>query len=297
MFTDGRLYEISPAITVTTFYGLSNNFSNGAITTLDELYSTWDRFNTGGKEFITGMSAEDVSLLLISFFESEFVDKETATCTFNSTEFIKLLEFTKSLPINPEPIILETDITGELGSFFIVPEPHYSVGVQSGDALLGFFSTARQSDFPIDTHYRATSIFNNADIQYTGIPGTSLAGFFMEFPVAVLAASERIDGTREFIDKLWSLSFMGNGGNFLGKMPMDKSVLDKFLQNYYKYGSSLELKEKGILRTSGSGRISPYTIEDFDEFLKIIDTASVRMHTPITFYISPVSRLLIPLIR
>ncbi|NLO46846.1 MAG: hypothetical protein GX111_00780 [Clostridiales bacterium] len=190
MRMDGKLYEVSPGITVTGFYGLSSNLGCSGELSLDELYTAWERFNTGSeKAFIEGFSNGLICLLLISSAESIFVDVSKSTCSFDSPEFINLLEFSKKLPDEPEALHIDADISDLSGSpmsqLLSMPDIHYAVSVKEGESLLAMMSSSRVWGIPYAPHALMKLILDGRDVTFVGIPGADLASVYMEFPVAV----------------------------------------------------------------------------------------------------------------
>jgi ABC-type glycerol-3-phosphate transport system substrate-binding protein len=292
MRTDGKLYEVSPGITVTGFYGLSSNLGSSGELSLDELYTVWERFNADGtKAFVSGMPNELICLLLISSSESQFVDINTYTCSFNSPDFIKLLEFCKKLPDNPVALDLDSnssDLQGSsLGaSFKPLPDTHYPLSVKKGEALLGMLSSSRTWGFPYGPHALMTYILDNTDVTFVGIPGSKSSMVYMEFPLAVSASSKNLDGAREFIDGLWSISFMNRAPGDFVMLPLKRSTLDKFVQaNKDKYA----FNGKEAIFDVSAGLDEPYSLADFEGFLKFVDEAQLPVRTPIALYIPPYS--------
>jgi hypothetical protein len=104
----------------------------------------------------------------------------------------------------------------------------------------------------------------------------------MEFPVAVSADSPNLDGTKVFIDQLWSLSFMSRGPGDFVMLPLKRSVLDSFVRD--------------MINRTGEDRLmffdeafEPYTLIEFAEFLTFVDEARLPVRTPLASYIPPYS--------
>ncbi|NLO46844.1 MAG: hypothetical protein GX111_00770, partial [Clostridiales bacterium] len=293
MRTEGKLYEVSPGITVTGFYGLSSNLGSAGELSLDELYAVWERFHTDDKKaFIEGFSNELICLLLISSVESQFVDESTSTCNFDGPEFIKLLEFCKKLPDETEALNLDADNPDLQGSpmyqFLSLPDIFYAISVKKGESLLAMMSSSRVWGIPFAPHALMTLILDGKDVTFIGIPGADSASVYMEFPVAVSANSPNLDGAKDFIDRLWTLEFMYRGSSMGDKvdlvmLPLKCEVLDDFVQN------EIKRNEEDRLFYLGDG-FKTYTLAEFEEFLEFINEARLPVRTPIASYIPPYSR-------
>ena len=297
MRTDGKLYEVSPGITVTGFYGLSSNLGSSGELSLDELYAAWEKFNTDGtKSFIAGVSNELICLLLISSIESNFFDKNAFTCSFNSPEFIKLLEFCKKLPDNPEALNLDPDDSDLQGSslgtsYKPLPDTHYPLSVNKGEALLGMLSSSRTWGIPYGPHALMIYNLDGKEVTFIGIPGAKSSSVYMEFPVAVSAYSKNLDGTREFIDQLWSLSFMNRYPDDLVMLPLKRSTLDKLVKYFMDKLDKeqyIEIRDENMLMLLDDNT-KPYTLTDFEGFIKFVDEAHLLVRTPIAIYMPPYS--------
>ncbi|MDR0818710.1 MAG: extracellular solute-binding protein [Oscillospiraceae bacterium] len=301
MKTDGKLYEVSPGITLTTFYGLSSNIGTSGEMSLDDLYAEWERFNVNGdKAFIMGLTNKQICLALASTAELQFVDKSSATCNFDSPEFIKILEFCAKLPAEAALTRIEKDpsygnslplyYTNALSKY---PEVQSHVGVKENDSLLGVFSTAmsRAHGTILFYHKLMKGLFHGESVTYVGIPGANATSFNLEFPVAVSANSPNLEGARQFIDKLWSLSFMSFGGGDLRMIPLKREILEKEIkkdtQNAKELLSLLEYDKEIIddaVGTLSPPEIAPYMKSDLAEFLKLIEEASLPIHAPTRQY-------------
>jgi ABC-type glycerol-3-phosphate transport system substrate-binding protein len=285
MRMDGKLYEVSPGITVTSFYGLTSNLGDSGELTLDELYSIWEKFNAGGdKEFIAGFTNELICLLLISSTQSQFIDETAAACGFDSPEFIQLLEFCKKLPDKAKELNLEPDNPDFQGSpllsYVKQPEVHYTLHVKEGEALLAMTSSSRVWGTPYAPHALMTSILDGEEVTFIGIPGAGTASVYMEFPVAVSAHSKNLKGAQEFIDQLWSLNFMCRGPGDLVMLPLKRSVLDNYVRN--------DLKRFGIDDVDRlifiDDVLKPYTPVELEEFIEFVDQARLPAHSACVLY-------------
>jgi hypothetical protein len=316
MKTEGKLYEVSPGITVTTFYGLNKYLNTVGAISLENLYDAWEIFNiSGDKGFVAGLSNEIIAMLLISAYEEQFINRSASACNFISPEFIKLLEFCKKLPANPPELNLKEDIG--IHHFYDpsiaeMPELHYAAAVRNETALLGMLATSRLWHIPYAPHNLVTTALRGTDYRYIGYPGANTASVYLEFPVAVSAKSANIEGAKAFVDDLWTMIYMLRHPDDLPVMPFKRKTISQFIDRQlkrYETSDSIvdELKESGeyekytdavgvnlfsntVLMYLFDLPASLYTVDDYAELEAIINTASVRVRSPIASYIPPFNR-------
>ena len=89
---DGSLYVLPTYVSYGAFVGLRNIVDDG-------YYWTWDEFLTvtqkcrRARKIIAGVNREFMLDLLSLYTFNDFVDWETGVCSFDSPEFIDLLNF------------------------------------------------------------------------------------------------------------------------------------------------------------------------------------------------------------
>ncbi|MDR0991354.1 MAG: extracellular solute-binding protein [Ruminococcus sp.] len=98
--TDGKLYSIAPAFSVETLIGKTSIFGEKQGQSLAELQAA--AANIPGASLFGNMDRNYfIDSFLISIARS-YIDEEKGVCSFDSPEFISLLEYAKSLP-EPAP--------------------------------------------------------------------------------------------------------------------------------------------------------------------------------------------------
>jgi hypothetical protein len=319
MKTDGKLYEISPAITVTSFYGLEKYLGAEGALSLDDIYAAWEKFSNGGsdsdKAFISGLSNEIVCMLLVSAYVDRFIDSNTATCDFTSPEFIKLLEFCQKLPAHPPELNVKEDIgiyDPISKSTTEMPELHHAADVRRENALLGVMSTSKTWGIPYGPHYLVKSALGNADYRFIGYPGANTASVFLDFPIAVSANSANLETARSFVDDSLLLIFMNRGGDELPVLPFSHKLITQFVERsikktvateekieelkaageYERYNDSrgLSMFNNNVLFTLFDNPVPYYTLDDYREVETIIDEAGIRVRSPIASYLPPFNK-------
>lgn len=269
METDGKLYKVSSAVSIVTCYGLKDVV--GEEGGYENIYRAWSEFDTGNKMFITQLDALNTFMLLTEIQFSTLVDKSKAECRFNTSEFIGLLEFCKTLPA--EPIATETELYAQnVNPMDIMP-----LCVKNRDAMLGLFTTQAEIGAVDALHASLLTVLDGEEITFTGVPGTSPAasGCFCELPIAVSAKSANLDGAREFLDSLWDVRYTQFYEGELRTIPLMRSVFDDHYKAEMARAETLT-DENGVeLRGIVYVDYLPYTEEDLQAFAGLIENASL----------------------
>jgi ABC-type glycerol-3-phosphate transport system substrate-binding protein len=157
--TDGKLYSIAPAFDIATLVGKTSVFGEKQGQSLEELQTAAAAADFSGATLFGPEINRNVFVSrILSRTSSNFIDDEKGICSFDSPEFVSLLEFAKSLPAvssNPEPY-LPFVLPGETDVY------------SKGNALIEF---AVIFDFRHIVALEKTDF--NAPITFLGYPGTS----------------------------------------------------------------------------------------------------------------------------
>jgi len=94
---DGKLYQVVPSFYVQTLIGKTSIVGNRSSWTMDEFNEVMSSFPPETKAF--GEYTRDNFLwIMLMYSGRDFVDISTGKCAFDSDNFIKLLEYAKTLP-------------------------------------------------------------------------------------------------------------------------------------------------------------------------------------------------------
>ena len=159
---EGKLYQMPMYFNIETVMGLREDVGTKENWTFDEMLTHWEAMPEGAV-FSSNNTKDYVYMALIRGNLSAFVDYENVTCSFDSPEFIRMLEFCNSFPETPNayldynpdrmPIFLiERTFMGfydyhyEINSnYFPLPEINYTfVGYPSEDGQGSFIDTVRE---------------------------------------------------------------------------------------------------------------------------------------------------------
>ena len=120
---NGKLYQIAPSFSVRTLAGKSSLVGENDGWTMEEMNAALAKLEPGTDPFGGEITRVDFLNAICAAVRDQFIDKETGTCSFNSPEFIRILEFAKTLP---EKSIWETTNWGEIGEdFYLDMETRY----------------------------------------------------------------------------------------------------------------------------------------------------------------------------
>lgn len=95
---DGKLYEISSSFYITTIAGPASIVGTEPGWTYEEMYAALDQMPEGCERFSLGTTRNDVFSRICMLNLSRFVDWTTGECSFDSDDFISLMEFANRFP-------------------------------------------------------------------------------------------------------------------------------------------------------------------------------------------------------
>jgi ABC-type glycerol-3-phosphate transport system substrate-binding protein len=103
---DGKLYSVAPSFTITALAGRSDVFTDSKYRSFAELKSIADE---------SGRELSNLTIRRIFVYEfirdsiETYINRDNKTSSFNSPEFIELLEYSKSLPIDYTTETIDAD--------------------------------------------------------------------------------------------------------------------------------------------------------------------------------------------
>ncbi len=95
---DGKLYEITSSFYITTIAGPASIVGTEPGWTYEEMYAALDQMPEGCELFSLGTTRSDVFSSICMLNLSRFVDWTTGECSFDSDDFISLMEFANRFP-------------------------------------------------------------------------------------------------------------------------------------------------------------------------------------------------------
>ncbi len=94
---DGKLYSLVPTFSISTLLAKTSDVGPERGWTVQEAMELWDS-KPEGTEFINGTTRSTMLQECLQMSSSQFIDRETGKCSFNSDEFIQMLEFLNRFP-------------------------------------------------------------------------------------------------------------------------------------------------------------------------------------------------------
>lgn len=100
--TDGKLYQLATSFYVGGFAGKTKNLKKYQNWTLDTFFAMIDECAKSGKTAFDETTRENMQSLLINYSLGAYIDYDRATCSFDSDDFRRTLEFLKTLPTSEQ---------------------------------------------------------------------------------------------------------------------------------------------------------------------------------------------------
>lgn len=215
---NGKLYEAYPAFTMQTLVGLRSVVGDEADWSFKKLQEAFATLPEGAS--IVGDYYSRTSALYMFLYSNmdKFVNWETGKCTFDSQDFIDLLETVKTFPA-------DEDIKSNDGETAYVSD---QVKVLTGKQLLSNANAYSLTDFRANTFYA----YGKDDISFVGYPGTGAAFSAGGMGYAISAKSENKEAAWQFVSRILTEDYQ-NGQNKYGYyngFPTNKAVFDKMME-------------------------------------------------------------------
>ncbi len=253
---NGKLYELAPTFALQTLVGKSELVGASDGWTMDEMLAAVKKF--GNAEMIFGGEmTRDVFLESVCMLTYEqFVDKNTGRCNFNSEEFIKILEFCKTLP--EKTIWDDMDYETMDPNFWENQEYLY----RRDEALLlnFYFSNYRDAWTTQEGRF-------GAHISFVGYPNEARNGTSM-YPIAEFAISAKSackDGAWAFISYMLT-ELEKTDAEELYNFSVLRSVNEKMAQSALEYYDPYwDENSGGLVIMPGSSFVETFDIEETDD--------------------------------
>ena len=211
---EGKLYEIYDNFTISTAAGLENVVGDGSSWTFADMKAAIEKLAEGATVLDNFYVRERAVQDFLYNSTSQFVDWETGKCTFDSAEFVDLLNFVKSFKTQEE--------VDSLYNEDYVYEEDYE-RINSGKQLL---EPVNISDF---TNYRAQTFYClNGTPSFVGFPGSGSCfseGYGSGF--AISSKSQYKDAAWDFIKRILTADYQS--ANVYNGLPTNKAAFESKL--------------------------------------------------------------------
>lgn len=297
---DGKLVGICDSFSVYTWAcdeqgELAKQFKNGWTT--DEFIDFYNNIPEGKSFFETGRSATRIEIMSSLVYNnlSSFVDLRKSTCSFNTPEFIKLLDFVKTLPNDQTAIDIGEDTTNwtdeEYANEFENREPidtneegyKQIMALRNGDAFVYNEHMGNMNDY----WYCMKTYFPNG-MKYIGLPtigSNSSANIYTRNQYGILSSSKYPEQCWEFLKIIMDSDVSG--------FSINRNVFEKNLRretevNTYTDENGNVKIQKNFTVLGGADDIKEDigypTWEDLKPFRDFIDTLETHLEYPNEIY-------------
>ena len=203
---DGHLYDFVPSFTVTTVFSSEDRIGKTEHLTVNDFL---DLAHQHGAQqmFGAGMTRDGFLTRLIAYTGKEYVDRVHGTCSFDSPEFVRLLQYIAQLPEEKDETL------GDWERIYFGQQDLYCTG---GGNLIRWICYA-------------DSVFGG-ESRSIGFPATNGNGVAMTptIRLGMSAKSEVQDGVWAFFKFLLSDSFQYK----VGDVPMMQKALDRTIEKW-----------------------------------------------------------------
>ena len=253
---DGKMYMVIPSFYVNTVVGKTEDIGDGSGLTLDLVDQLAAQKGVDLALIFGTATRDDVLYAAMELCGSQFIDWEKSECKFDSTEFIRLLEFIKQFPAKIEDTGTEVDTT----SYY-----------RSGKALL-----TRESIGSFDEYVNLRYGVFGTDITMAGFPSQTpgTATIFPQLEIAVNASSEQKDACWSFVRRFLLDEYQSTVEMY---WPVSINALDEMANKameplYYTDENGNRVEDHIIMNIGGENielpRISDTEVDQLYAFLK-----------------------------
>mgnify|MGYP004501639887 FL=1 len=250
---NGKLYEAYPAFTMQTLVGLRSVVGDEADWSFKKLQEAFATLPEGASIVGDYYSRSAALYMFLYSNMDKFVNWETGECSFDSQDFIDLLETVKTFPA-------DEDINYDDGETAYVSD---QVKVLTGKQLLSMANAYSLTDFRANTFYA----YGKDDISFVGYPGTGAAFSAVGMGYAISAKSENKEAAWQFVSRILTEDYQ-NGQNKYGYyngFPTNEAVFDKMMKaeatptfGETVFSSTYVVGNNGTSSDGGLGEREPY---------------------------------------
>ena len=230
METDGKLYHISPTFGVNVLIGKTSDIGGRDKFTVQDLIDLEQSKGNDAKAFYMRSNTSVLNMICTANYE-DYIDWNTGKCSFNSDEFVKLLEYANTYP-KDEDINWDEDyesLPTQIRSGKVILADIYSLGMEKIELYNAMFED---------------------DISFIGYPSDKSAGASasMNMDLGIYAKSKNVDGAWAFLKTFLTKDYICKGANnYYSGFPLRKDALEYQIKRYSatekytdEYGNEIE---------------------------------------------------------
>ncbi len=239
---DGKLYEITSNFYITTIAGPASIVGTEPGWTYDEMYAALDQMPEGCELFSLGTTRSDVFSSICMLNLSRFVDWTTGECSFDSDDFISLMEFANRFPE-----------TFDWEHHEWTNEDSDAYRIKEGRQLLLTVS------LPDAYNYNYYSEMFNGDMALKGFPDVPGSGAVFNLngtSLAIASTCKNQDAAWSFVRTLLTREYQENNtyGFCTNRELCEENIQSMVGESYYSY-DQVTGKEKEIIFTQENADI------------------------------------------
>lgn len=273
--TNGKLYSITPDFNIQTLAAKTKYVSADKQNwTMDDMIETYNNLPDGMTMFRSSYCSNITVYYILNSLISDFIDYENKTCSFDSPEFIKFLEFCNNFPEEKE-IDWDSMTNEEMNQYWSDQE----VELINDKALIDFVYISNFRNYA----YAKQATFSD-DITLVGYPSSDGQGVKLSFNhnFAILSNSACKDAAWSFIKEFFTDEEQENS-SYYGSMPVTVSAFEKIadesMSRPYYFDENGEKVEYDDMSFIGDKEIiiDPLTQEERDflyDYIKSITTTA-----------------------
>ena len=204
---NGVLYRVVPSFNVRTWIGKKSLVGNQTSWTMADVKQVANKLVGDKSIFGLGMTRETFMNDIMDYCGHDFIDADTGKCSFDSQNFIDLLEYAKTLPKNEESDKGYDDEYWE----------HYWENYQSQYRANHSLLMELWLSDTYNIRYNVNGMMGE-EVSFIGFPTESGSGSFIDADVtfAISAKSDNQDGAWEFLKFFLSEEYQTNDENKYG---------------------------------------------------------------------------------
>lgn len=230
METDGKLYHITPTFGVNVLIGKTSDIGGRDKFTVQDLIDLEQSKGGDTKAFYMRSNSSVLNMICTANYE-DYIDWNTGKCSFNSDEFIKLLEYANTYP-KDEDINWDEDyesLPTQIRNGKVIFADIYSLGMEEIELYNEMFQD---------------------DISFIGYPSDKSTGASasMNMDLGIYAKSKNVDGAWEFLKTFLTKDYTCNNNSiYYSGFPLRKDALEYQIKRYSatekytdEYGNEIE---------------------------------------------------------
>ena len=259
---DGKLYQTVSAFSVQTTAGLTSVVGDKLGWTLDDLKAALATLPEGAQVFNTTATKTDILNSFISMNMSSYIDWETGKCSFDTPEFISILEFAASFA---DDSVWDDFNWDEY-------EDDYT-RMKEGKQLL---NTVYLYNFDSAQEMKSSL---GSDVTYVGFPADEGYGaaFSMNDGIAMSKTCSNKDVAWQFMGQFLTEEYQSDnmwGGFSTNKKAFEKQAENAMKQEYTVDGEPIPLYSYGTSNSDEMIDVYAMTQAEYDKIMEVINSTT-----------------------